>query len=69
MSERRLITKRQAEAMSYLAAGFKREKAAELMDISIWTLASQIRHVFIKWHVHNIKDALTIWEEEKWKYK
>jgi DNA-binding CsgD family transcriptional regulator len=55
--------------MSYLAAGFKREKAAELMDISIWTLASQIRHVFIKWHVHNIKDALTIWEEEKWKYK
>ena len=69
MSERRLITRRQAEAMTYLADGFKRDRVAELMDISRWTLESQIRHVYVKWHVHKMKDALLIWEEESWKYK
>jgi DNA-binding NarL/FixJ family response regulator len=55
--------------MSYLADGFKRDRVAELMDISRWTLESQIRHVYVKWHVHKMKDALSIWEEESWKYK
>jgi len=69
LSERRLITRRQAEAMSYLAAGLKRERVAELMGISTWTLASHIRHVYIKWHVHKLKEAIAIWEDEQWKYK
>lgn len=55
--------------MSYLAAGLKRERVAQLMDISKWTLESQIRHVYVKWHVHKMADALAIWEEEQWKYK
>jgi DNA-binding CsgD family transcriptional regulator len=55
--------------MSYLADGFKRDRVAELMGISRWTLESQIRHVYVKWHIHKMKDALLIWEEESWKYK
>jgi DNA-binding NarL/FixJ family response regulator len=55
--------------MSYLADGFKRDRVAELMDISRWTLESQIRHVYVKWNVHKLKEALAIWKEESWKYK
>ncbi len=69
MSERRLITRRQAEIMNLLTAGFERNRVAELMDISRWTLESQIRHVYVKWNVHKMKDALAIWKEESWKYK
>ncbi len=55
--------------MNLLTAGFKRDRVAELMDISRWTLESQIRHVYVKWDVHKMKDALAIWKEESWKYK
>jgi DNA-binding CsgD family transcriptional regulator len=55
--------------MSYLAAGLKRERVAELMGISTWTLASHIRHVYIKWHVHKLQEAIAVWEDEQWRYK
>jgi len=62
------LTRRQAEIMEYLSAGYKREVIASKMGLSIFTLRAHIRTIWIRFRVTREKDALQIWETQKWKY-
>ena len=62
------LTRRQAEIMEYLSAGYKRETIAQKMGLSIYTLRAHIRTIWIRFRVTREKDALTIWETQRWKY-
>ena len=59
-----MLTQRESEILERLAKGYSNKEIANLLDLSLDTVRTHLRHIYEKLHVHSRTEALARYFEK-----